>query len=177
VVRVTGVTVVSEPSFAAASVEFSHFYRREYQVVVGLAYVMSGSRVAAEELAQEGFAAAYHRWDRIGRYDDPGAWVRHVVANRSISRWRRLAAERRALARLAGAEPRIAELPETHAEVWSAVRRLSSRQAIATALYYYADLPVDAIAGLMECTAGTVKTHLARARERLRQALAEEEPA
>jgi RNA polymerase sigma-70 factor (ECF subfamily) len=169
------VTIVSDQPARAANTDFAGFYHREYQNVVGLAYALSGSRVAAEELAQEGFAAAYRTWDRVGAYDSPGAWVRHVVANRSISRWRRLAAERRALTRLAGKAPPVADLPETHDEVWAAVRRLPRRQATATALHYYADLSVESIATLMGCTPGTVETHVSRARTSLERSLAGEE--
>jgi hypothetical protein len=59
---------------------FDVFYRRELRPVVGLAYVLTGRRSAAEDLAQEAFVAAYRRWRDIGGYDDPGAWVRRVVA-------------------------------------------------------------------------------------------------
>lgn len=45
---------------------FEAFYQREYRVVVALAYGLSGSRVAAEELAQEAFLAAHRDWERVG---------------------------------------------------------------------------------------------------------------
>ena len=64
---------------------FDTFYKAELQRVVGLAYVLSGSRSAAEDLAQDGFVAAYRHWERISSFDDPGAWVRRVVANRGVS--------------------------------------------------------------------------------------------
>ena len=59
---------------------FETFYRAEYRKVVGLAYVLSGSLLAAEDLAQAGFLAAHKRWDSISRYNEPGAWVRRVIA-------------------------------------------------------------------------------------------------
>ena len=62
---------------------FEDFYRREYTPVVGLAYALSGSRSGAEDLAQEAFLAAHRNWERIAGYEQPGAWVRRVVANLS----------------------------------------------------------------------------------------------
>ncbi|MDH3729509.1 MAG: hypothetical protein OES13_00085 [Acidimicrobiia bacterium] len=59
--------------------EVDRFYARECRSVVGLAYVLSGSRLGAEDLAPEAFAAAYRSWDRIGDYDKPGAWVRRLL--------------------------------------------------------------------------------------------------
>ncbi len=48
---------------------FDAFYAEHYRAVVGLAYALSGSRLAAEDIAQEAFVAAY-RWQ--GRGVDPG---------------------------------------------------------------------------------------------------------
>jgi len=65
-----------------------------------LAYALSGSRLGADDLAQEAFLAAYRDWQSIGRYNNPGAWVRRVVDNRSVSMFRRRSAELRPLIRL-----------------------------------------------------------------------------
>jgi DNA-directed RNA polymerase specialized sigma24 family protein len=48
---------------------------------VGLLHGLLGSRVVAEELAQETFLVAYREWDRISRLDNPRAWVRRVAIN------------------------------------------------------------------------------------------------
>jgi DNA-directed RNA polymerase specialized sigma24 family protein len=74
---------------------FEAFYRREIRSIVGLAYVLSGSSRAAEDLAQEAFLSAFRHWDRIGAFDNPGAWVRRVVSTRAVSLYRRKAAEDR----------------------------------------------------------------------------------
>ncbi len=65
---------------------FTEFYRCQWRDVVGLGFVLTGDRWVAEELAQEGFAAACRKWDSVGAMDQPGAWVRRVVVNRSV--WR-----------------------------------------------------------------------------------------
>ena len=154
--------------------EFEHFYAREFGRVVALAYVLSGSRSLAEDLTQEAFMAAYRKWDRISRYDQPRAWVRRVVANKSVSAWRRRLATSTVVARLAAADP-IGEDPELNAEtieLWEAVRALPQRQAQAVALHYLEGLPLGEIGEILGCSSGTVKTHLARARDRLHRELA-----
>ncbi len=80
--------------------DFDSFYRAEYRSVVALAAVLSGSRWAAEDLAQEAFAEAHRQWDRVGRYEHPHLWIRRVVANKSVSLIRRSAAHLRARTRL-----------------------------------------------------------------------------
>jgi DNA-directed RNA polymerase specialized sigma24 family protein len=64
---------------------FEHFYLEEYPRVVKLAYALSGSRMAAEDIAQEAFLRAYRDWDRVGSYEHRVAWVRRVAANLATS--------------------------------------------------------------------------------------------
>lgn len=147
---------------------FESFYRREFRDVVGLAYALSGSRLGAEDLAQEAFVAAHQRWDRISGYDKPGAWVRRVVANKAVSAFRRRAAEAKALARLAGQRHHpLPELEPEDEEFWRLVRGLPDRQAQAIALFYVEDRPVAEIAEILGCSSATAKVHLFRGRQTL----------
>jgi len=58
---------------------FDAFYAAEFPRMVDIAYALSGSRLAAEDLAQDAMIAAHKQWDRVGTLDRPGAWVRRVV--------------------------------------------------------------------------------------------------
>lgn len=149
---------------------FEAFYAREFRSVVGLAYALSGSRSGAEDLAQEAFIAAHKKWDQIGGYEKPEAWVRRVVSNLSVSRFRRRASELKALTRLAGYRTDSASLGELPAEAehfWVQVRRLPKRQAQAVALHYLEDMSVNDIAAVLECSPNTVKVHLHKGRQTL----------
>jgi RNA polymerase sigma-70 factor (ECF subfamily) len=148
--------------------DFDVFYRSEYRSVLGLAIVLSGDRSAAEELVQDAFLAAYKAWDRIGVLDSAGAWVRRLVANRSVSRFRRMATEAKALVRLKP-EPAVDSAIATEAalDIWHRVRDLPKRQAQVVALTYLEDLPRRDVAAILEISEETVKTHLERARATL----------
>src|SRR5262245_54646946 len=113
----------------AAVQSFADLYRRELPAVIALAYVLSGSRAAAEDLAQDACLAAHRRWDAVGAYDNPAAWVRRVCVNRATSLVRRRVSEAKALARVAGHRALPAELPPDADAFWRAVRRLPRRQA------------------------------------------------
>jgi DNA-directed RNA polymerase specialized sigma24 family protein len=116
---------------------FEHFYLEEYPGVVKLVYALSGSRAAAEDIAQEAFLRAYRDWDRVGSYEHQAAWVRRVAANLATSGLRRRLLEARALARLAGwREPALDPLPADQADFGRALRALPRRQAQAVALFY-----------------------------------------
>lgn len=147
---------------------FADWYRNDYHQVVALVYVLSGSRTAAEELAQDAFIEAHRRWSSIGAYDDPGAWVRKVAVNKARSWGRRRTAEARAYSKHVGRQRDLpAELPESAEQFWAVVRSLPDRQAQIVTLHYLDDRSVDDIAALLEIVPGTVKTQLHRARATL----------
>jgi RNA polymerase sigma factor (sigma-70 family) len=148
---------------------FESFYEREYPGLVRLAHVLSGSRWAAEDIAQEALLGLYRDWGRIA---NPRAWTRRAVASLSTSMLRRTQIEARAVARLLlGQRPRLGELPGEHALFWDAVRSLPRRQAQVVALYYLEDCPVREIAETLGCAEGTVRATLFQARSRLHRRL------
>jgi RNA polymerase sigma-70 factor (ECF subfamily) len=116
---------------------FEAFYEREYHRVVGFAYAVAGSWEAAEDATQEAFLRAHRQWERVGRYDQPGAWVRRVAANLAVSAFRRRLAEARALVRLAARRQPDPPLRPEVLDFWRAVRSLPSRQRQAVALFYW----------------------------------------
>jgi len=162
-----------EPTVVRLPERFEEFYEREYHRVVSFAYALGGSWWAAEDAAQEAFLRAHREWERVGRYEQPGAWVRRVVANLAVSAFRRRLAEGRALVRLAaragpGPDPRLQ--PEA-ADFWRAVRALPVRQRHAVALFYVEDWPTAEIARYLGCSEATVRGHLHRGRQALARRL------
>jgi RNA polymerase sigma-70 factor (ECF subfamily) len=150
---------------AGGAERFEAFYVRDYHAVVRLAYALSGSRLVAEDIAQDAFLRAFRDWERIR---NPSAWVRKVTVRRAGRAVRRRFLEARALARmLAGQGPAVSELPEEDAEVWRAVRALPRRQAQVIALRYVADASVAEIARTLGLAEGTVKAQLHRGRQSL----------
>jgi RNA polymerase sigma-70 factor (ECF subfamily) len=157
-----------EETFVIDVEAFESFYRREFRGVVALAYALSGSRLGAEDLAQEAFLAAHQRWEKIGAYEKPAAWVRRVVSNMAVSAFRRRAAEARALARLAGLHREaLPELEPEDEKFWRLVRGLPGKQSQAIALFYLEDRSVNEIAEILECSPATAKVHLHRGRQAL----------
>ena len=141
--------------------------------MVGLAYALSGSRIAAEDIAQDAFLAAHKQWDRVAFYDKPEAWVRRVVSNLSVSFFRTRLREASAIARLKSPGAYLPELPETDASFWKTVRSLPRRQAQSLALHYLEDRAVADIAEILGCSPSTVKVHLHNGRATLARKLGE----
>jgi RNA polymerase sigma-70 factor (ECF subfamily) len=164
-VDATAAAVAHRAEAGSESLSFDDFYRSEHRQVLGLAFVLTGNQWVAEDTAQDAFTAAFRNWRSIVAYDSPGAWVRRVTCNRAASVLRRRVREAKALMRLAGRTQTSIELDEGDEAFWHAVRLLPPRQAQAVALYYLEDYSVREIAEVLDCSEGSVKTHLSRARE------------
>ena len=151
---------------------FESFYRREFSSLVGLAYALSGSRLAAEDLAQEALMVAHGRWDEVKQMERPDAWVRRVLSNMAVSSFRRRQSELKAITRLAGwRQQSVGEMEPEDQKFWAAVRNLPDQQAKAIALHYVDDLPVAEIAEVLDCSPSTAKVHLFRGRQTLAKKL------
>ena len=155
---------------------FADFCTAERPGLVSLAYALSGSRWAAEELAQEALIRALRHWDRIQNYDSPSAWVRRVAINLATSASRRRVAEAKAL--LALKHLRQPPLPPLHDEehaFWEAVRSLPRAQREVVALFYLEGRSVRDVAEIVGRAEGTVKANLHNARQSLARLLRTED--
>jgi RNA polymerase sigma factor (sigma-70 family) len=154
---------------------FDVFYLREFPKVVGLLHGLLGSRLVAEELAQETFLVAFRDWGRISRLDNPRAWVRRVAINQRGSflraYLRQQTRERDAAVRY---EDDHIKLADEHAEVWQAVRTLPPLQAQVIALHYYEDYSVAQVAAALGRAPGTIKAQLHHGRRKLARLLGTE---
>ncbi len=160
--------VAGEDVLVARPEAFEAFYRREFRKVVSLAYALSGSRLAAEDVAQEAMIAAHKQWDRVGLYERPEAWVRKVVSNLAVSAYRKRMAEAKAVVRLAArTQVALPELDCEDEEFWKAVRSLPPQQRSAVALYYLEDRSVEDISEVLNCSPSTAKVHLFKGRKNL----------
>jgi len=126
-------------------------------------YLLCRNRVLAEDATQEAFARALERWARLGTQAWAGGWVMSTALNVARRGMRR--------PRLLGPVPRSDPDVEQAVDLWAAVKDLPRRQQEAVVLHYRVGLPVEEIAQVMGCREGTIRTHLARAREVLRAAL------
>ena len=154
-----------EESSVSRAVDFDAFYLAELPRLTRLARGLCGPALA-EDVAQEAMLAAYRRWSYVADLDRPDLWVRRTCANLAVSQFRRRIVELRALARL-GSRREAPAMSEPSEEFWTAVRRLPPRQAQAAALRFVYDMPIADIAAALDCTPGTVKQHLSRARHAL----------
>lgn len=145
---------------------FDEHYER---LVVSLS-VAAGSREVARDAVQEAFVSAHLRWKRVAGLDDPVGWIRRAAVNRILNHHRSVGRGRRAMERLKvpGGQVTRSDPAVERVDVQRALEELSVRQRMAVALHYLEGMTVAEAADTMGVSAGSVKTYLHRARERLR---------
>jgi len=127
-------------------------YASAYRDLLRVAYVLTGSGAAAEDVVHDVFCRV---GPRMAELDNPAAYLRVAVVNQCRSIHRRLARAPRVGVPEAVLDGRLVELQD-------ALRTLNERQRTAIVLRYLCDLPDDEIADLIGCRPGTVRTLIHR---------------
>src|SRR5262249_16519082 len=160
---------------SAAATSFEEFVQARSNSLMRTALLLTGqNRAEAEDLLQLAFERAYRHWSRVLESGEPERYIRKILANASIDRWRRLARRPEQALLTGDGDPGV---PDHSAEVAGReflLRALSSlppRQRAVLVLRYFDDLPEAEIAEVLGCSLGTVKSQAARALSRLRDAV------
>lgn len=108
---------------------------------------------------------------RLSTADNPRAVLYRAVLAKANSFHRSIFRRRKREQRFA--ESLVAVNPESRPDVTAALVKLSPQQRACVWLAYWEDLDAERIADRLGIAEGTVKSHLARARERLRKVIGE----
>ncbi len=146
------------------------------------AYLLTGDHGLAEDLLQESLIKVYLSWNSIRDRGALEAYTRTVMTRTQLS-WRRRPARREVL----GVEPteravrdqlnvRAGVPVDERDELWLLLATLGRRQRAVLVLRFYEDLSEAAIARVLECSTGTVKSQLSRGLARLRERMPAESP-
>lgn len=159
--------------------DFDDWVAQRGAALLRFAYLLTRDHTRAEEAVQDALLAAYSRWTRICRGQDPEAYVRRSIVNADISRWRRFFRRETPTADPAGAPPGPdhAEAQAEHDAVWTLCATLPTKQRAAVVLRYYEDLPDAEIAAILDCSPATVRSQIHRALATLRTTLTTAEEA
>ena len=166
---------------AADRVSFEQFVEGSSTRLLTLATLLTGhSSVDAEDLLQTVLERAFRRWRRICRTGDPGPYVRRMLVNASVDRWRLLRRRPELPLVVDGPTPDVAarvgpDMTAALAEqdlLWRSLARLPQGQRAVLVLRYYEDLTEAQTAAVLGCTVGSVKTQTSRALSKLRDIVA-----
>lgn len=150
---------------AADRESFTEFVTVKRASLVRSSYLLCGDHQLAEDLVQTALVKAVGAWRRIA--DNPEPWLRRVIVNDHISRWRR----HRGREALVDHVPEVAttDEPEVALALEAALATLAPRQRAVIVLRYYEDLTERQTAELLRVSVGTVKSQARDALQRLRE--------
>jgi RNA polymerase sigma-70 factor (sigma-E family) len=159
------------------TVTYEEFADSRLSALLRYAVMLTGDPATAQDLVQETMVRVQLNWRRVARSDSPDGYVRRILTNQFID-LRRGSWWRRVLLR-ADPDPAV-PVASDHADesaerdhMWSLLAKLPRRQRAALVLRYYEDLPDQAIADILGCQVGTVRSAISRGLGTLRAELVE----
>ena len=149
---------------------FATLVRRHQSAVRGfLLRLCCGDGALADDVAQETFLRAYQR---IGTYRREGgfdSWLFSIAYRAFASEKRRRHWSAEELKEVPEAvEPDVRQANETAADIARAMRQLREPERACLSLCYQWGMSHQEMAKVLTCPVGTVKTHIARGKEKLR---------
>jgi RNA polymerase sigma-70 factor (ECF subfamily) len=150
--------------------EFSRLFERAGRSLLAQAYLLTGDRQESQDLVQEVFLRAWRGWKRVSVLENPDAWLRKVLYNLAVGRFRRLSV-RRAHDALSSIRSSSAGPSVGHLDVVRAIRALPTKQRVALVLVAFQQLTVAEAAKEMRASEGTVRVWISRGRASIAVAL------
>lgn len=151
------------------AMNFEDFVAARGVTLVRFAYLLCGDRFLAEDLAQIALERCHRRWRMVGMARAPEAYIRKAIANEYLSSRRRSASRD-----VVTEQPPDAHTPDhgptidARDELWHALAALTPSHRAVLVLRYFEDLDDNAIAAVLGCTRGTVRSSASRALAALR---------
>jgi DNA-directed RNA polymerase specialized sigma24 family protein len=138
--------------------DFAGYLWARQPALLRTAYLLTGDRVAAEDLVRSTLADLYLSWGRAHTHEDLDAHVRRLLVRRYGSARRR--------ARRQGPDA-VIDLSHRSA-LWAGVQALPKRQRTVVVLRYFEGLDDHEVAAALGTSVRTVRTLTGRAHDTLR---------
>ncbi|MDR1862770.1 MAG: RNA polymerase sigma factor [Treponema sp.] len=164
-----------------SSTEFRRLYDGVFPILLKVAYRITSSAEAAEDLCQEAFFRLHEKKMVFPNKEEAKYWLIRVVKNAALNYAKRKVRERKAYQKAFREETRVEETgegllikKESREEIRSALDKLPENLRIVLILKEYGELNYKEIGRALGISEGNVKVRVFRAREKLAQLLAED---
>jgi len=173
------VATASSGGEAGRNRHIEDLYERHVPAATRFAYLLTGDRAGAEDLAQDAFLRCVRRLAHLRVPDRFDVYLRRAIVNLHLSAIRHRSVERAWLVAQGPHEAsRMARQPDVAArqDMWHRLQSLPARQRAAIVLRYYEDLSEHQTAQVLHTSVASVKALVARGMGALRAVLEGEEP-
>lgn len=157
---------------------FNALYEKYKNILLRMAYLVSGEMDKAEDIVQETFVKCYLHIGELKKAEGFRSWLFQILyrtAYRHVKKSRREIPDDE-IGIQADAADGITPLDriiqtEKERQVKQAVQLLDFKHRAVVILFYYNEMPTKEIAKVLGCTEGTVKSRLFTARKKLKKKL------
>ncbi|PZF85940.1 SigE family RNA polymerase sigma factor [Jiangella anatolica] len=154
---------------------YGEYVAARRRALLRTAYLLTGDWHAAEDLVQETLTKLYVSWRRVLRRDDLDGYARktmlHAYIDSTRRPWRREHAVDVVPDGGGSGDPADGSDPRARHRLLTALAAVPAGQRAVLVLRFWEDLSVEQVAGLLGCSAGTVKSQSARGLDKLRDLL------
>jgi RNA polymerase sigma-70 factor (ECF subfamily) len=164
-----------------SAAEFRSLYDGAFPILFRVAYHITNSEEAAEDLCQDAFFRLYEKNMVFPNNEEAKYWLIRVVKNAALNYAKRKDRERKAYQRAFREEGRTGETGEdelikreTRLEVREGLKKLPDNLRMVLILKEYGDLNYKEIGRILGISEGNVKVRVFRARERLIELLSKD---
>lgn len=157
---------------------FDALYEKYKNILLRMAYLVSGQMDDAEDIVQETFVKCYLHISELKKAEVFRSWLFQILyrtAYRQIKKSKREIPDEE-MGMQADATDGMTSLDriiqtEKERQVNQAVQALDFKHRVVVVLFYYNEMSTKEIAKVLACTEGTVKSRLFTARKKLKKSL------
>ena len=149
--------------------DFEAFFERLHPRLYRMAYLLTGNRADAADIAQETMARVLERWDRVRRMDSPDGYACRIAMHLNHRRVRGLRLASRSLSWPPDREPAV----EERSDVMRTLLALPKGQREALVLVEWYGLSAAQAGKALGIAPGSVRSRLSRGREAFRHLIGE----
>lgn len=165
---------------------FEQLFQQYQRGIYNAIFQIVRSEADAADLTQDVFVRAYRALPRLQSPEAFSSWLYRIAINLSRNYLRDAARSRaesleyggdeaeggqREIADTSGDPADLAQVQDMALRVRQAIATLSPDHRTVVTLHHLEGMPVEQIAAIMNCSVGTVKSRLSRARDHLRRKL------
>lgn len=147
---------------------FAELVRENKVPMYRLAYGILRNQMDAEDAVSEAVVKAFERLSSLREPEKFKPWMMQIVANEA----KKLYGKKKRVDLVEDASEMKLYHEDEKNELWDIVVRLDEKSRAVVILFYYEQLSLKEIGGVLDISEGTVKSRLFRAKEKLRVLLA-----
>ena len=143
--------------------ELAELLMDHMEMMYRMAYSIVENDADAQDAVGETIVTAFEKWHQLRKPDSARAWILQILVNKA----RTIRKKANRVSPCEDLEQSKSDGIFLYDEIWPVVMELQEEYREVIVLYYYEQFSVKEVAQALNIPVGTVKSRLARARERL----------